>query len=269
MAVSKKTEPDVQQNVYNKFNSIRPLMAPEIECRVGSMKPDGSGCSLLLYKDARVDMRILDEVFGPLNWKRSHDVVNGNLFCTLSIWDDEKKEWVSKQDVGTESYTEKEKGQSSDAFKRAGFNWGIGRELYTGPFIWIQLDKNEIYTKNGTNYLSTKFRVTDIDYNEHKEIKMLVIRDNFDHVRYVFGETKEKVYRPNTANTKTQQNAATKVPGSTFTGVDLDKAIKDMTSVKTREELERVWGSHPELWNNNEFRNITSDMGRTYPPKQK
>lgn len=276
MAVSKKAEPSVQQNVENKLKSIRPLMSSEIECRVGTMKPDGSGCSLLLYKDARVDMRILDEVFGPMNWRRSHDVVNGNLFCTISIWDGEKKEWVSKQDVGTESYTEKEKGQASDAFKRAGFNWGIGRELYTGPFIWIQLDKSEIYSKNGNNYLSTKFRVTDIDYNEHKEIKMLVIRDNSDHVRYVFGATKEKVYKPDTANTKAQQNTAsktsgssTKKPGDTFTGADLDKAIKDMTFVKSREELEKVWASHPELWNNNEFRNITSDMGRTYPPKQK
>mgnify|MGYP001095927157 FL=1 len=110
------------QKEEKKKNPIRPLLASEIECRVGSMKPDGSGCSLLLYKDARVDMRILDEVFGEMNWKRHHDVVNGNLFCTLSVWDDEKKEWVSKQDVGTESNTEKEKGQASDAFKRAGFN---------------------------------------------------------------------------------------------------------------------------------------------------
>ena len=94
------------QNEEKKKNSIRPLLASEIECRVGTMKPDGSGCSLLLYKDARVDMRILDEVFGEMNWKRHHDVVNGNLFCTLSIWDNEKKEWVSKQDVGTESSTE-------------------------------------------------------------------------------------------------------------------------------------------------------------------
>ena len=117
---ARKNTVSTVQNEEKKKNSIRPLLASEIECRVGTMKPDGSGCSLLLYKDARVDMRILDEVFGEMNWKRHHDVVNGNLFCTLSIWDNEKKEWVSKQDVGTESSTEKEKGQASDAFKRAG-----------------------------------------------------------------------------------------------------------------------------------------------------
>lgn len=266
MTASKKTEPVVQQSVYNKIKSIRPLMASEIECRVGHMKPDGTGCSLLLYKDARVDMRILDEVFGQMNWKRSHDVVHGNLFCTLSIWDSDKKEWVSKQDVGTESYTEKEKGQVSDAFKRAGFNWGIGRELYTGPFIWIQLDKSEVYQKNGSYYPVVKFSVKDIDYNESKEITMLVIQDNNNHVRYVFGATKEKVYTPEAANTRNTKNDI-KVPEGTFTGAGLDLAIKEMTNVKSREELEKVWAIHPELHNNKEFRNITIDMQKTYPPK--
>ena len=265
MAVNKKSEPVNQQEVKDKIRSIRPLMSAEIECRVGSMKSDGTGCSLLLYKDARVDMRILDEVFGPMNWKRSHDVVNGNLFCTISIWDSEKKEWVAKQDVGTESYTEKEKGQASDAFKRAGFNWGIGRELYTGPFIWIQLDKSEVYQKNGSYYPNIKFSVKDIDYNEQKEIKMLVIQDNHDHVRYVFGTTKEKVYK---VNPQAQNNAVARLPEGTFTGADLDQAIREMTGVKSREELERVWASHRELHNNNEFRKITIDMQKTYPPKQ-
>lgn len=109
-----------------------------------------NGCSLLLYKDARVDMRMLDEVYGPNNWQRSHELINGNLFCTISVWDADKGVWVNKQDVGTESNTEKEKGQASDAFKRAAFNWGIGRELYTAPFIWITLDSSEVYEKPAT-----------------------------------------------------------------------------------------------------------------------
>lgn len=257
MAANKKTEP-TQQSVDNKLNSIRPLLATEIECRVGAMKNDGSGCSLLLYKDARVDMRLLDEVFGPMNWKRTHDVVNGNLFCTLSIWDNDKKEWVSKQDVGVESKTEAEKGQASDAFKRAGFNWGIGRELYTGPFIWIKLDNTEVYQKNGTYGLYTKFKVKDIGYNEQKEVIRLVITDNKDLVRYTFGDTKEKVVKP----------TAPQGSGTVFTGAELDIAVKAMTGVKSRQELETVWAKNPALHNNNEFRNITMEMGKTYPPKQ-
>lgn len=116
------------------MNKFRTLYAREIDCRVSTCSK--KGVSLLLYKDARCDMRILDETVGPENWQRKHEVINGNLFCSVGIKFDD--EWVWKQDVGTESYTEKEKGQASDSFKRACFNWGIGRELYTAPHIFIQ-----------------------------------------------------------------------------------------------------------------------------------
>ena len=96
---------------------IRLLRADEIECRIGTISD--KGLSLLLYKDARADMKILDETFGILGWKRTHQSIDGNLYCTVEIWNAEKKEWISKQDVGTVSYTEKEKGQASDSFKRA------------------------------------------------------------------------------------------------------------------------------------------------------
>ena len=118
-----------------KTLNFRTLTAGEIDCRIATVKE--SGISLLLYKDARVDQNILDEVVGPMNWSRSHQLIGDRLYCTVSIRDGETGEWVAKQDVGTESYTEKEKGQASDSFKRACFNWGIGRELYTAPFIWI------------------------------------------------------------------------------------------------------------------------------------
>lgn len=114
---------------------IRPLRAEEIDCRVATIS--AKGLSLLLYKDARVDQSILDETFGVYGWQRSHQWMGERLYCTVSVRDPDTGEWVSKQDVGTESYTEKEKGQASDAFKRACFNLGVGRELYTAPFIWI------------------------------------------------------------------------------------------------------------------------------------
>lgn len=126
---------------------FRNLTADEVECRVATCKE--SGCSLLLYKDARADMKILDETVGAENWQRKHEVVNGNLFCTVSIWDKGKEQWISKEDVGVESFTEKEKGQASDSFKRACVNWGIGRELYTAPFIWIGEGKAKMVNRNG------------------------------------------------------------------------------------------------------------------------
>lgn len=119
---------------------FRNLNADEIECRVQSVK--NNGFSLLLYKDARCDMIILDEQVGPMNWKREHTRDNKN--CIVSIWDKDKSQWISKEDTGTESNTEKEKGLASDSFKRACFNWGIGRELYTAPFIWVN---NATYIK--------------------------------------------------------------------------------------------------------------------------
>lgn len=174
--------------------NVRLLTASEIECRVQSVKKarNGSvGCILLLYKDARVDMKLLDETYGPTNWQRTHEVINGNLFCNIEIWDSEKNQWVRKQDVGTESYTEKEKGQASDSFKRAGFNWGIGRELYTSPFIWIDLKDGEHYEKDGKTYISprTKFTVKSINYNEEREITSLQIIDNHNVVRYTLGSS--------------------------------------------------------------------------------
>lgn len=118
---------------------FRVLRADEIECRIGTVKTAEAGkkggVSLLLYKDARCDMNVLDETVGELNWKKSYSRENRN--CTVSIWDADKEQWISKEDTGTESNTEAEKGLASDSFKRACVNWGIGRELYTAPFIWI------------------------------------------------------------------------------------------------------------------------------------
>ena len=108
-------------------NRIRLLRADEIECRIAMVNE--KGLSLLLYKDARVDQKILDETFGIFGWKRSHQCIDGNLYCTVEILDKDSGEWIAKQDVGTMSCSEKEKGQASDSFKRACFNWGIGREL--------------------------------------------------------------------------------------------------------------------------------------------
>ena len=132
-------------------------------------------------------MRLLDEVVGATNWKREHELINGNLFCTVSIWDDEKKEWVSKQDVGVESNTEKEKGQASDAFKRACVNWGIGRELYTCPFVWINLAADE-WRQNGMGKKQpkTRFYVTHIEYEEGN-VSYLRIVDESGAQRFVFG----------------------------------------------------------------------------------
>ena len=192
---------------------FRTLKASEIDCRIqsiGQNKTGAVGTTILLYKDARVDMNILDETVGAMNWQREHSVVNGNLYCTISIWDEVKEQWISKSDVGTESNTEKEKGQASDSFKRAGFNWGIGRELYSAPFVYIQLDKSEYIERNGKLTSNAKFKVKDIDYDENRNIVRLVVVDSKGKVRYTFGEntqqqTQETVYNWQTLKARATQ----------------------------------------------------------------
>lgn len=158
---------------------FRRLNAEEIDARVASISE--KGCSLLLYKDARVDQNILDETVGAENWQRSHELIGNNLYCTVSIWDEAKQAWIAKQDVGTESYTEKEKGQASDSFKRACFNWGIGRELYTAPFIWIPAGDVKIEDKNGKKSTYDSFGVKTIGYDSDGNINKLEIVNKKQH----------------------------------------------------------------------------------------
>lgn len=152
---------------------IRLLRADEIECRVSAISE--KGLSLLLFKDARVDQKILDETFTPFGWRRTHQSIDGKLYCTVEIWDGGKKQWIAKQDVGTESYSEKEKGQASDSFKRACFNWGVGRELYTAPFIWIPAELAKIEKKGDRFLTKDRFKVQAIAYSSRREISALSI----------------------------------------------------------------------------------------------
>ena len=192
---------------------FRTLKASEIDCRIqsiGQNKTGAVGTTILLYKDARVDMNILDETVGAMNWQRGHSVIDGNLYCTISIWDKEKEQWIAKSDVGTESNTEKEKGQASDSFKRAGFNWGIGRELYSAPFVYIQLDKSEYKERNGKLTSNAKFKVKDIAYDESRNIVRLIVVDSKGKVRYTLSEnvqqqTQETVYNWQTLKARATQ----------------------------------------------------------------
>ena len=150
---------------------FRKLKASEIDVRIATVTE--KGVSLLLYKDARCDMNILDESVGAENWQRNHELINGNLFCNVGIKTGEQ--WVWKQDVGTESYTEKEKGQASDSFKRACFNWGIGRELYTAPFIWMGKDDVNIEEIKGKKTCRDNFSVEVIEYDGNVISKLIIL----------------------------------------------------------------------------------------------
>lgn len=141
-----------------EFKALEP---DDIEVRVQQVTE--KGCSLLLYKTARCDMRILDEAVGQENWDCEYSSVNGYLFCTVGIrceLPSGETSWVYKSDTGTPSNMEPEKGHASDAFKRACTKWGIGRELYTAPFIWVPKESlQKHWEQNGKWRCGDRFRV--------------------------------------------------------------------------------------------------------------
>lgn len=169
----------------------RLLKAEEIEVRIGTINEKGA--TLLLYKDARVDQHILDETFGAENWQRDHKELKGNIYAGVSVWDESKSTWVTKWDAGAESNTEAVKGEASDSFRRACVNWGIGRELYTSPFIWIAADKYKATEYNGKWRTYDKFSVAKIQYNlETRSIdKIAITNDNSGKLIFIYEGEKQ------------------------------------------------------------------------------
>ena len=243
------------------MSNFRLLRADEIECRVGTIKYENPndkksavvGVSLLLYKDARCDMAMLDEVVGSKNWMRTHDFKDGKLYCTVSIYDESKSMWIDKEDVGTESNTEAEKGQASDAFKRACVNWGIGRELYTAPFIWITPLSGENLKFAGKGY----FQVTSITYDEKNNIDSLVIMDKKGNVRFNFKDGFEQSNQPK-QQPKTQRQ---QTPQSNMNEVSEDyilAALRKCNNVKDLGDIARKYQT--EILSNEELNKVYQEQ---------
>ena len=166
--------------------NFRPLTANEIECRVGNVAKTGNGFFLLLYKNARVDQTILDETFGAFNWQCKYYQVKNTMVCSVGVWNDKRNEWIWKDNGGDDDYqAEQVKAELSDAFKRACFNWGIGRELYYSPKIWINV--------SGDNTTSARYSVKVIEYDDKKKItRLVIINDKTKEVVFIYGK-EEKV----------------------------------------------------------------------------
>lgn len=219
--------------------NFRTLKVDEVECRVATS--NGKGASLLIYKTARVDYAILDETVGMMNWKVDYKEVKGNMYCGISIYDENKNEWITKWNCGTEAKTEAEKSEASDAIKRSGFAWGIGRELYTSPFIWVNLNDDEI--KDNKIKPSVKFSVKTIDYDKDRNINKLVIIDSKGNERFTFG-TGKAPSKPKETKVKEEPKTTTQ-PN---VDVDLDFMVDPMpyieptpvAGVLTRYELDII-----------------------------
>ena len=225
-------------------NMFRLLRADEIDARVAQVKENG--LSLLLYKDARCDMNVLDETVGAFNWKRDHSRENAN--CIVSIWDAEKQQWISKEDTGTESQSEAQKGLASDSFKRACVNWGIGRELYTAPFIWIKADDCKII-KSGDKFKSfDKFSVRNISYNDKREIDGLVIVKDYKEV-FVWGKFK---------NNSSKSSASKKTEAVKISDMQYDSVVNALADMNRTVEAICAHYSIPSLrdMNTDQYTNL-------------
>jgi len=196
-----------------KLEKLRdPLTIDQIDFRVQSINK-GKYVTILAYKDARVDMERLDNVVGALNWTRRHTRENHN--CIVSIFDSETNQWVSKEDTGTESNTEAAKGLASDSFKRACFNWGIGRELYDYPLIQFELtDKEVVSNNNGGWRPSFNLKLRDwvwyAEWDIDGRISYLGCRDTNGNVRFTWGEDNASYQKRKRAESKARKAAKVK-----------------------------------------------------------
>ena len=213
------------------MNKFRLLRADEIECRISQISD--KGLALLLYKTARTDANLLDEIVGFDRWQNDFKVVDGVLYGGIGI-ELNDGEWIWKWDAGTESNTEAEKGRASDAFKRACFNWGIGRELYTSPFVWVNLSQNEWrFGVGGKKQPAVKFSVKEIAYTDGK-VSKLVIVDDKGVERYTYGVGR-KAQQPAQPAQTTQNN-----PNLTYDD-QLGAAVLDVEACKSEDELKSIY----------------------------
>lgn len=246
-------------------NMIRLLRADEIECRVSIVRENG--LSLLPYKDARVDQRILDETFGPFGWQRSHQCIDGNLYCTVSVYDKATGTWISKQDVGTTGYTEKEKSQASDSFKRACFNWGIGRELYSAPFIWIPAGRATIRQDKakGRSYCNDRFSVQSIGYDEKREIATLMIANDTAAGQIVYEMRKDTAFSPGPASAPDKKGAGGREDEAGLSRSQMESLEKELerTGVGMDAVKERYHIGQPEQMTGELYQRVMAALAKT------
>jgi hypothetical protein len=214
----------------------KPVDIEHIDFRIQSISKKG-WATILAYKNARYDMNILDEVCGAENWQRDHKELKGNIYAGIGIFFNNK--WTWKWDAGAESYSDKEKGEASDSFKRAGFNWGIGRELYDFPFILLELKSNEFTTyKDKSNNERAKqtydLKLKQWNWNvvrKDDKIIQLTAKDENDVLRY---DSTKKVSINKTVAKQLDQ------PKSTSITIAL-KEMKDCVSI---EQVQACWSKY-------------------------
>ena len=234
------------------MEEIRLLSKEDIEVRVAQTLAGNNKVrvNLLLYKNARVDMKIMDELFTPMGWKRTHKLIGDRLYCCVEVYNPETKEWICKEDVGVESNTEAEKGQASDSFKRACVNWGIGRELYTAPKITIELNENE-YTKDQNSRIKVwaYFSVKSIGYDSKtRTITSLEIQDKYGNVRFSMGGSVQQSQSEPSQAVKARRSAKANSPAPAAYQPMSEEMYWKIVAAYAQGKLTKTGGDYKMTW---------------------
>jgi len=123
----------------------------EVKAKIQVTNKDKSKGMVVFYVDSRAIHKRLDDAVGMYNWSNHFTAWKDNAqICGISIYDNERNEWVTKYDGAKDSDIEAVKGGLSDAFKRAAVLWGIGRYLYQIDGVWVEIEQrgNSSYIKD-------------------------------------------------------------------------------------------------------------------------
>ena len=217
----------------NELKLNTPIPIDEIDFRVQSINKGGYA-TILAYKDARVDMNRLDAVYGIEGWQKKYDLIDNHLFCSVGVYSEKLNQWVWKQDVGTESNTEKEKGEASDAFKRACFNLGIGRELYDYPLIQVKLNADEFEVKGDKVVPTWNFKLKEwiwqSEFVNGKLIRLICI-DNKKADRFFYSSNSKQ---------ETTQIKSLEIPQMTEAQKTKIISFSSMTSCFNEEKIKSI-----------------------------
>ncbi len=241
---------------------FRTLNANEIECRVGNTikEKDSQGKErvkaffLLLYKNARVDQCILDETVGQFGWQCRYYQVKSTMICSVGIFNKTTSEWLWKDNGGDDDFnTEQVKAELSDSFKRACFNWGIGRELYYAPKIYVECDQE--------NTEKARYSVKVIEYGENKRIKQLaIINDKTKKVVYSYG-FKENIAQNSEKAPKKENEPQVQEPKGSITTHDKTLIQSYVEKLPTEQSKQNFFNWLDKWFNTMSIENLTKSQG--------
>lgn len=222
---------------------VRKLKANEIEVKPCTIAKDKSWVQILLYKTSRCDMQILTELYGS-HWKSDYRMVGDGLFCTISVYDQELGEWISRSDCGEkDAGISEDKSWATSAFKRAATQFGIGIELYNTPRIKIQTKDKWFWDGK----LTMTFSVKSIEW-DGDTLKDLAIVDRFGNVVYEYSQ-KAVQSAPETVQESQTASAGGFVPKALFARIQ---------NAQTVDELLDVWNNNQTWQGNGRFKSLMS-----------